>query len=58
MTEDKMARQHHQLDGLNSERNPGVGNGQGDQVHYSPWGRKEPDKTERPNPTKRDHESF
>ena len=32
---------HHQLDGLESEQAPGVNDGHGSLVCYSPWGRKE-----------------
>ena len=40
MTEDEMAGWHHQLDGHEFEWTPGVGDGQGDLVSCSPWGRK------------------
>ena len=36
---------HHRLDGPEFEQAPGVGDGQGDQVCCSPWGRKELDTT-------------
>ena len=36
----------HQLNGHESEQTPGVGDGQGGLVCYSPWGRKESDTTE------------
>ena len=29
---------HHQIDGLEFEQAPGVGDGQGSLVHCSPWG--------------------
>ena len=32
-----MAGWHHQLDGHESEKAPGVGDGQGRLVLYSPW---------------------
>ena len=34
---------HHQLDGHEFEKTPGVGDGQGGLVYCSPWGRKESD---------------
>ena len=37
---------HHRLDGHESEQTPGVGDGQGGLVCYSPRGRKELDTTE------------
>ena len=40
---------HHQLNGLESEETPGVGDGQGNLACCSPWGRKESDTTERLN---------
>ena len=40
---------HHRLDGHEFEQAPGVGDGQGSLVCYSPWGRKESDTTERLN---------
>ena len=40
-TEDGMVGWHHQLDGLESEQAPGVNDGHGSLVCYSPWGRKE-----------------
>ena len=39
----------HRLDGHEFEQAPGVGDGQGSLVCYSPWGRKEVDTTERLN---------
>ena len=38
---------HHQLNGHEFEQAPGVGDGQGGLVCFSPWGRKESDTTER-----------
>ena len=46
MTEDEMAGWHHGLDGRESERTPGVGDGQGALVCCDSWGRKESDTTE------------
>ena len=40
---------HHQLNGHESEQALGVGEGQGSQACYSPWGRKESDMTEQLN---------
>ena len=37
---------HHQLNGHESEQALGVGEGQGSQACYSPWGHKESDMTE------------
>ena len=37
-TEDEMVGWHHQLDGHEFEQGPGVGDGQGSLVRYSPWG--------------------
>ena len=48
VTEDEMIV-HHRLDAHGSEQAPGVGDGQGSLVCCSPWGRKESDRTERPN---------
>ena len=47
MTEDEMVGWHHQLDGHESEKALGVGDGQGILACYSPRGRKELDMTER-----------
>ena len=47
MTEDEMVGWHHQLDGLEFEEAPGVGDRQGSLVCSSPWGRKELDTPER-----------
>ena len=33
-----MVRQHHQLNGHESEQTPGDGEGQGSLACYSPWG--------------------
>ena len=46
MTEDEMAGWHHQLNGLELEQAPGVGDGQGSLACCSPQGRKELDTTE------------
>ena len=48
-TEDEMAGWHHWLDRRESEWTPGVGDGQGSMVCYSPWGCKESDRTEQLN---------
>ena len=47
MTEDEMVGWHHQLDGLELEQAPGVGDGQGSLACCRSWGRKESDMTER-----------
>ena len=49
MTEDKLVRWHHQLDGHASEQALGVGDGQESQGCRSPWGHKELDVTEQLN---------
>ena len=49
MTEDEMAGWHHQLDGLESEWNPGDGDEQGGLACCDSWGRKESDATDRLN---------
>ena len=49
MTEDEMAGWHHQLDGLESEGTPGVGEGQGGLACCNSWGRKDSDTTEQLN---------
>ena len=49
MTEDEMAGWHHQLNGHEFGKALGVGDGQGGLVHYSSWGHKESDTTERLN---------
>ena len=46
MTEDEMVGWHHRLNGHESEWSPGVGDGQGGLVCYSPRDRKESDTTE------------
>ena len=47
MTEDELVGWHHQLDGIEFEQAPGVGDGQGSLVCCSPEGHKELDMTER-----------
>ena len=49
MTEDKMVRWHHQLDGREFEQAPGVGDGQGSLTCCSPWVLKESDMNEQLN---------
>ena len=49
MTEDGMVGWHQQLNGHEFEYAPGVGDGQGSLVCYSPWGCKELDTTEQLN---------
>ena len=49
MTEDEMAGWHHQLDVCEFGQAPGADDRQGSLVCCSPWGRKEPDTTERLN---------
>ena len=49
MAEDEMIGWHHQLDGHEFERTLKVGDGQGTLACCSPWGRKEPNTTERLN---------
>ena len=44
--EDEMVGWHHQLDGQEFEQVPGIVDGQGSLVCYSPWGHKELDMTE------------
>ena len=48
-TEDETVGWHHQLNGHEFEQTPGDGEGQGSLECCSPWGRKEPDTTERLN---------
>ena len=48
-TEDEMAGWHHQLNGHEFEKTPGVGDGQGSLECCSPWGRKESVTTEQLN---------
>ena len=55
-TEDEMVRWHHGLDGHEFDQAPGVDDGQGSLVCYSPWGHKELDMTEQLNWT--EWESF
>ena len=38
-TEDEMVGWHHRLNGRESEQAPGAGDGQGNLVYCSPWGR-------------------
>ena len=52
MTEDGMVGWHHQLSGHGFEQAPGVGDGQGSLVCYSPWNGKELDTTEQLNNNK------
>ena len=49
MTEDEMVGWQHGLNGHEFEWTPGVGDGQGVLVCWSPWGRKESDTTEQLN---------
>ena len=49
MTEDEMVGWHHQLDGLEFEQAPEVGDGQGSLACCDSWGCKESDTTERLN---------
>ena len=49
MTENEMVGWHNQHDGHEFEQGPGVGDGQGSLVCYSPWGHKESDTTEQLN---------
>ena len=49
MAEAEMAREHHQLNGHESEQTPGAGDGQGDLAYCSPLGRKESDTIEQLN---------
>ena len=44
-----MAGWHHRLNGHEFEQAPGVGDGQGSRVCYSPWGHQESDMTEQLN---------
>ena len=52
MTEDELVGWHHQLNGHKFKQAPGVSEGQGSLVCFSPWGHKESDKTEQPNNNK------
>ena len=47
MTEKKIVRWHHRLNGHEFGETPGVSDGQGGLVCFSPWGRKELDMTKR-----------
>ena len=49
MTEDGMVGWHHRLNGHEFEQAPGISDGQGSMVCFSPWGRQESDTTERLN---------
>ena len=49
MTEDKIIGWHYRLNGQEFEQAPVDGEGQGSLECYSPWGRKESDRTERLN---------
>ena len=49
MTEDEIVGWHHRVDGHEFEQAPGIGDGQGNLLCYSPWGRKESDMTEQLN---------
>ena len=49
MREDEMVEWHHQLDGLEFEQAPGVGDEQGSLVCCNPWGRNESDITKQLN---------
>ena len=49
MTDDEMVGGHHQLDGHEFEQAPGLGDGEGGLACRSPWGHKEPDRTEKLN---------
>ena len=49
MTEDEIVGWYHRVDGHEFEQAPGIGNGQGNLLCYSPWGCKESDMTEQLN---------
>ena len=49
MTEDKMGKWHHRLDGHEFDQAPGVGDGQGSLACRSPWGLEESDTTKQLN---------
>ena len=49
MAEEEMVGWHHRLGAPEFERTPGVGDGQGSLVCFSPWDCKELDTTERLN---------
>ena len=46
MTEDEMVGWDHQLNGHEFGQAPGDGDGQGSLACFSPWGRKESNRTE------------
>ena len=48
-TEDEMVGWHHRLNGGEFEQTPGDSEGQGSLACFSPWGRKESDRTEQLN---------
>ena len=52
-TNNEMFGWHHQLNGHEFEQVLGGGDGQGSLACYSPWGRKELDKSERLNNSNR-----
>ena len=49
MTKDEMVGWHHQLNGLEFELTPGVGDGQGGLAFCGSWGHRESDSTEQLN---------
>ena len=49
MTEDEMVGWNHQLDGIEFEQAPGVGDGHGGLACCSPWDPQESDTSERLN---------
>ena len=49
MTEEEMVGRHHRLDGHESDKAPGAGDGRGGLARCSPWGCRESDVTERLN---------
>ena len=48
---------HHRLNGHESEKTPGDGEGQGSLEGYSSWGRKESDTTEQLNTSEDIHQA-
>ena len=48
-SDDEMVGEHHRLNGYEFEQALGVGDEKGSLVCCSPWGRKEPETTERLN---------
>ena len=58
MTEDKMVRWHHWLDGREFEQAPGDDEGQGSLACCSPWGQKNSNTTERLNWTELNWSCF